>query len=1020
LETLKRLTHLPSILPLHAYNAIKEQLLCYAKMPTYYKIAIDVINSTNMELFEPAQKAEIYQIKGDIYSKMGFFEESEKSFSISLKYHKDYDLAWLGWGKYWDTQAQLNSTLPQHLKFTTHALNCYMQGLKCSNFASRHILSRVIWMLTLRTLQSKDSIILEDNPSPSTHPRKKKKYCREFIAPKDEKPLREKERALLLMFSNHVENTPEWLWIVWLNEMLLGLSKLHSQVFKQLLCRLAVKYPQALFYELNSYIMFCQHSLQPSICLSYANDIMMVIKTKNPALANNLMRLCTEISTVFIPSPSDSLIQLLKNVLLHCYDFTNLEMQKILIIKYFHHTYRTIFVEGDNNLIQKSPLLKSISESFERDFLQFAKSENDEGVPFNMDLVIKSLKLYITRLTDNQDDRSNKKRSLESFSSFLSEFQDDQVQIPGQFTYETEPCTDDHHLIEKFLSPVRQICNTSVKTFLSIRGNQGETSHFFVENQLDERPHAFTSTHLILADDPIDEINDGLNNNNQSNHFEGASWGAKSRFAKLMRHMNVIIRDTTQAKKRQVYVPVTNYIPLTDSINLVQASEEVVPLWKIFSDWSYSKGFNPDASLEMYRNQYLASTAQYPSVLQNSSEMEQLKYSLYNHISTHLCPNHILNEFIYSKLLDDYDSAWHFRKHFTIQLALTSLIGYLFSTEKRNPFNFAFYPHNAQLHLSEFLPRYSASGLLLESSKENQFITVASDHHLNSHYEDDDGILKQKDEQLNAYFAEEAPVPFIISPNIQHFIGSIGLTGLFNSANLASVLALANPDVMDDIKNRLRIFFECELQTKSKTPPTLLHEKTPSSPLPSSPLLSPIKKEEKEKNEITEEKKEEVIPENVELVAKIEESSSSLNPAQIQHETQKEPTESMIGEMEVDPTVVEGIHPDTPNPESVTLPATPALSASNETLPPSHYNHSHQDNLPINTTPKSHFNRTLNLVEANTDLVHRKLSSLAPNQAGDAPISHVVPINHAVASLLDAAVDPLNLSRISPYYFPWF
>lgn len=41
-------------------------------------------------------KAEIYQIKGDIYSKMGFYEEAEKSFSISLKYHKDYDLAWLG------------------------------------------------------------------------------------------------------------------------------------------------------------------------------------------------------------------------------------------------------------------------------------------------------------------------------------------------------------------------------------------------------------------------------------------------------------------------------------------------------------------------------------------------------------------------------------------------------------------------------------------------------------------------------------------------------------------------------------------------------------------------------------------------------------------------------------------------------------------------------------------------------------------------------------------------------------
>lgn len=67
---------------------------------------------------------------------------------------------------------------------------------------------------------------------------------------------------------------------------------------------------------------------------------------------------------------------------------------------------------------------------------------------------------------------------------------------------------------------------------------------------------------------------------------------------------------------------------------------------------------------------------------------------------------------------------------------------------------------------------------------------------MNSHYEEEDETIKRKDEELNSYFAELAPVPFIISPNVHHFVGSIGLTGLFNSANLAAVLALANPDVM--------------------------------------------------------------------------------------------------------------------------------------------------------------------------------------------------------------------------------
>jgi hypothetical protein len=69
---------------------------------------------------------------------------------------------------------------------------------------------------------------------------------------------------------------------------------------------------------------------------------------------------------------------------------------------------------------------------------------------------------------------------------------------------------------------------------------------------------------------------------------------------------------------------------------------------------------------------------------------------------------------------------------------------------------------------------------------------------------------------------------------------------------------------------------------------------------------------------------------------------------------------------------------------------------------------------------KEENNRILHVVESNADLWCRKLGSLVPDTCPDHPISHTVPINNRVAMLLDAAVDPVNLARISPYYQPWF
>lgn len=99
-------------------------------------------------------QAELYQLKGEFLRLMGFHEGSEKAYNIAIYYHKEFDKAWIGWAKYWDLQAQVYKSVDEKksLECAQHALNCYLQGIKCNNHETRKYLSRVLWLTTTTTV----------------------------------------------------------------------------------------------------------------------------------------------------------------------------------------------------------------------------------------------------------------------------------------------------------------------------------------------------------------------------------------------------------------------------------------------------------------------------------------------------------------------------------------------------------------------------------------------------------------------------------------------------------------------------------------------------------------------------------------------------------------------------------------------------------------------------------------------------------------------------------------------------
>ena len=49
--------------PSDSFNYIKEQVLTYMRTPGMLKTALDVVNNVNIDFFDPAHKAELFQIK---------------------------------------------------------------------------------------------------------------------------------------------------------------------------------------------------------------------------------------------------------------------------------------------------------------------------------------------------------------------------------------------------------------------------------------------------------------------------------------------------------------------------------------------------------------------------------------------------------------------------------------------------------------------------------------------------------------------------------------------------------------------------------------------------------------------------------------------------------------------------------------------------------------------------------------------------------------------------------------------
>ncbi|KAJ7944171.1 Transformation/transcription domain-associated protein [Quillaja saponaria] len=194
-----------------AFVKIREQAKAYLEMKGELTNGLNLINSTNLEYFPAKHKAEILRLKGDFLLKLNDSEGANLSYSNAISLFKNFPKGWISWGNYCD-MAYKETDEEIWLEY---AVSCFLQGIKFGISNSRSHLARVLYLLSFDT------------------------------------PNEPVGRAL----DKCLDQIPHWVWLSWIPQLLLSLQRTEASHCKLVLLKIAIVYPQALYYWLRTYLL---------------------------------------------------------------------------------------------------------------------------------------------------------------------------------------------------------------------------------------------------------------------------------------------------------------------------------------------------------------------------------------------------------------------------------------------------------------------------------------------------------------------------------------------------------------------------------------------------------------------------------------------------------------------------------------------------------------------------------------------------------------------------------------------
>jgi transformation/transcription domain-associated protein len=222
----------------------------------------------------------------------------------------------------------------------------------------------------------------------------------------------------------------------------------------------------------------------------------------------------------------------------------------------------------------------------------------------------------------------------------------------------------------------------------------------------------------------------------------------EERVLQLLRMLNGNLAKFKETSKRFLHISVPRVVPIFPQMRLVEDDPSSISLLDVLKLHSSKISGEYDAPIARYYER-LAEIQ-----LRGAQTTHVTLRDIFKEIQVKMIPKTVLKEWA-TKTFASATDYWTFRKMFTVQVALWSIVEYAFHLTRLNP---------------DMMYMHQESGLINVS------------------------YMKFDLDDANGEMASMRPVPFRLTPNITELMTSMGLQGPFTAAIMATARCLLQPN----------------------------------------------------------------------------------------------------------------------------------------------------------------------------------------------------------------------------------
>lgn len=642
-----------------AFVKICEQAKAYLDMTHVNDITagLNLLNTTNLDYFQPHHQAEIFRLKGLFYQALDDMEAAGTNFSTSLVLWRESPDSWVSWGTFWDQQYQSKPN-NELLEYTVH---CYLQGLRLGSATARNLIPRLLYLLSF-----------------------------------------ENDSGAVGRQLDAAQGIPLWVWFVWIPQLLTSLARSESPHVKPILAQLCDAYPQALYYGLRNYLLTLRESAMKAMAeynkakqmkmeaeaaaakgaeavpvedpqppaeiaaFEAGKEIMERLRSKHPSLGATLESMLSELGGKFVPKPEERLLAVVTALLHRCYKLPVANIAEIpsSLKKELLGVCKACFTgEGSS---RSRTMQKDMREAFVTDL-------NPDGSHFPKSLgeLADRLKAWRNRLQASLEDKYPAVLRLEDECRMLQEINLTGVQMPGQYLEGHEVVSGALVYLEYISSNVVVVRrHSSSFRRLAFHCSNGHVRYMLVQS--------------------------GQNFN------QGAT---DERIMQLLRQLNLLLDKQPQTRRRLLSWHTPVIIPIWPQARMMEEDPSFCTYGDAYEINCAKHGKELDAPIVTFKKRVASPTGNY-----KPDPHGELRLKAFNEICEVLTEN-IFSQYIY-KTLPTCNHLWVFKKSFCSHMALSSLLCQMLLVGGRSPNKILFARDTGKVYQMDFMPLYGERGLL--------------------------------------------------------------------------------------------------------------------------------------------------------------------------------------------------------------------------------------------------------------------------------------------------------------------